>query len=79
MITVDNLRKCMFLNTITLEDILRKNYPKDRIVQSNFVGITNGGQFCYDISYPDDTSKSGLSPGKVFVSLDTTGNLTAEY
>lgn len=79
MISVDTITKLAFLNTLTLEEALRKNYPKDKIVQSNFVGITNGGQFCYGISYPDENSKSGLSRTKVFVTLDTDGKLTADY
>jgi len=79
MITCDTITKCAYLSTTRLEEILRKNYPKDKVLQSYFIGITNGGQFCYDISYPDDNSKTGLSRGKVFVSLDITGNLTAEY
>lgn len=79
MITADAITKCAYLSTTSLEGILRKNYPKDKVLQSNFIGITNGGQFCYNISYPDDNSKSGLSRSKVFVTLDTTGQLNAEY
>ena len=79
MITVDTITKCAYLSTLTLEEALRKNYPKDKILQSYFIGITNGGQFCYDISFPDSESKSGLSRSKVFVTLDVAGQPTAEY
>jgi hypothetical protein len=79
MITAETLRQCAYLNSTTLEDLLRKNYPKDMVVQSEFVGITNGGQFAYKIAYPDSDSKNGLAVGKVFVWQDSNGSLVADY
>jgi hypothetical protein len=76
MITVDALRKGAFLNTLTLEEILRKSYPKDRIIQSNFIGITNGGGFAYDCMFPGE---DGLERVKVFVNITDTGELVADY
>lgn len=79
MITVDTLRQCAYLDTISLEELIRKNHPKDMVVESKFIGITNGGQFCYDILYPDDHSASGLARDKVFVWKNTDGQLVADY
>lgn len=64
MITADTLRRCAWLDAASIEGLLRKNYPKDQVLQSNFLGITNGGQFCYDVMYPTD---EGTERGKVFV------------
>ena len=48
-------------------------------LSSRFLGITNGGQFCYSVTF-DDGDGRGEQQGKVFVSLDlTTGGLTADY
>lgn len=79
MITAKTLAKCSHLNTLTLESLLQKSYPKDRVIQSEFVGITNGAQFCYKISFPDSDSKSGLSVTKMFVWEDSNGELVADY
>jgi hypothetical protein len=79
MITVDTLRKCSWLDSATLESLIRKNYPKDRVVKAEFVGITNGGQFAYNVGYPDDESKSGMSFCKMYVWLDSDGKFVADY
>ncbi len=76
MITVDTLRKCAFLNTLTLEEILRRDYPEDRIVTSQFVGITNAGGFAYDCMFPGE---DGPERVKVFVNITDTGELVADY
>ena len=69
MITAETLRRCAYLDNISLEKILRKNYPKDTIIRSEFVGITNGGQFAYKIVYPDEDAKNGMAVTKIFVWL----------
>lgn len=80
MITVDTLRKCSWLDSITLEGLIRKSYPEDHVLTSEFVGITNGGLFCYQIGYQDpDLNEQGLTYCKVFVGIDSTGQVTADY
>lgn len=80
MITVDTLRKCSWLDSITLEGLIRKSYPEDHVLTSEFVGITNGGQFCYQVGYQDpDLNEQGLTYCKVFVGIDSAGQVTAEY
>ena len=76
MITADTLRRCAYLGTIQLENILRQAYPEDRILQSSFVGITNGGQFCYDCTVPGE---DGPERTKVFVWQNNHSELVADY
>lgn len=80
MITVDTLKKCSWLSTLSLEELLQKNYPEDHVLTSEFVGITNGGQFCYKIGYQDpDLNDQGLTYCKVYVRVSDTGEVVAEY
>lgn len=79
MITVETLRKCSFLDSITIETALRKSYPKDSVLRSEFVGITNGGQFAYNIAYPDEDAKSGMAVTKLYVWQGDDGELVADY
>jgi hypothetical protein len=77
MISADTLRRCAWLNSLTLEQVLRKNYPKDSVLRSEFLGISNGEQFVYSIVYPGD---DGIAmTGKVFVWENSTGELVADY
>lgn len=79
MITADTLRQCAYLSTPTLEKLIKENHPEDRIVTSEFLGITNGRQFCYGIKYPDEHESGQLSQGKVFVWQNDSGKLVADY
>lgn len=79
MITAETLRRCAYLHNLTLEAALRKSYPKDSVLRSEFLGITNGGQFAYKIVYPDEDAKNGMAVTKVFVWEDNNGELVADY
>ncbi len=79
MISADTIRRCAYLHNLTLEAALRKSYPKDTVLRSEFLGISNGNQFVYKIDYPDTDTKSGMATTKVFVWEDTNGNLVADY
>ena len=79
MITAETLRHCAYLHSMTLEGLLRKNYPKDSVLRSEFLGITNGNQFCYRIVYPDHLTEKGTATTKVFVWQDSNGELVADY
>lgn len=80
MITADKLRKLAYLDTQQIESAIRKNYPEDHAITSRFIGITNGGQFCYEIGYQDiDLAGQGLTFCKVFVNLDASEEPVAEY
>lgn len=80
MLTADTLRKCSWLGSLTLEDLLHKNHPEDHVVTSEFLGVTNGGQFCYKIGYQDpDLQGQGLTYCKIFVWQNNNGELEADY
>ncbi len=78
MITAETLRQCAYLDTISLENILRKTYPKDSLIRSEFLGITNAGQFCYSAVYFDQI-EGAEDVCKVFVWRDSNGSLVADY
>jgi hypothetical protein len=78
MITDYKIKKCMYLSTSQLEKALNFMYPEDRVLQSKFLGITNGKQFCYEIGYNDE-ELGGLAFTKVFVDLDCNEEVYAEY
>lgn len=78
MITEYKIRKLAYLDTATLEEALQKNYPEDRILQSKFLGITNGRQFCYQILYYDDNYGEDRFT-KVFVDLSPSEEPIADY
>lgn len=75
MIPAEYIQRCAYLSNTDLELLLQKSYPEDRVLHSNFVGITNGRQFCYSIQYPGE---DGLEQGKVFVWLEN-NDLRADY
>ncbi len=80
MISVDTLRKCSFLSSPQLEQILRKRFPNDCVTRSEFLGISNGEQFVYKIGYQDlDLEGQGLTYCKVFVWEGSNGELVADY
>jgi hypothetical protein len=77
MISVDTLRKCSFLGSPQLEQILRKRFPNDCVTRSEFLGISNGEQFVYKIVYP---GLDGLPKNcKVYVWQGSNGELVADY
>lgn len=78
MITAEKICRLAYLNTQGLEKAIRKNYPKDRFISSRFLGITNGGQFCYEALYFDNIEGENL-PTKVFVDLGADDHPVAEY
>ncbi len=79
MISADTLRRCAYLHNLTLEAALRKSYPKDSVLRSEFLGISNGEQFVYKIAYPSEVSTNGIATAKVFVWEDSNGELVADY
>ena len=70
MITEFKIKRCAYLDTITLEGAMQRNGYKDaKFTQNKFLGITNAGQFCYEVMYFDDEQDSYCYT-KVFVDLD---------
>lgn len=53
-------------------------YKEDSFLSARFLGITNGGQFCYQTQYKD--IDGNLALGKVFLTYDQgVGTVTADY
>ena len=47
---------------------------------AKFLGITNGGQFCYKVTFHDEGGMDEDAEGKVFLSYDPVeGKVTADY
>ncbi|MBM4179631.1 MAG: hypothetical protein FJ211_09930 [Ignavibacteria bacterium] len=78
MITEYKIRKLAYLDTASLESAIRPKYPGDRFISSRFLGITNGGEFCYDVLYFDSSGEEQYHT-KVFVDLDTSEEPVADY
>lgn len=79
MITAEKIFRCAYLSSAQLEELLRVDYPQDIVLTSKFLGITNGEEFCYFITFPDDGSKSGIGNSKIFVKTDSNNNLICDY
>ena len=78
MTTVETIVRCSGLTTQQVEQALKKNYPEDSIRTSEFVGITNTGEFAYKCKYFD--RYEGMEQMiKVFVWEKGNGELVAEY
>jgi hypothetical protein len=80
MITAEKVNKLSNLDKDQLQGALTTaGYAMcEKLLQSKFVGITTGGDFCYQFTYKD-TYSGLLSIGKLFVNIDATGNIVAEY
>lgn len=77
MITEQTIRQLAYLTTREVEIAIRKNYPQDSFVASKFLGITNGGQFCYLATWIDEGRDRCTS--KVYVSLGQDNQPVGEY
>ena len=80
MITADTLNTLTSFTTHGLAMALHQSgYTGAAFKSCKFLGITNGGQFCYKVTYYDETLE-GEAVGKVFLSYDPAGNMvTADY
>ena len=81
MITAQTLQGLINFTTKDLAKILdTSGYSMCAFETAEFLGITNGGQFCYKVTYFDEAGTGEQETGKVFVSLDSaTGVLTADF
>jgi hypothetical protein len=79
MITANTIQRLSTLKAPDLEDLLQRcGYKGDRVLSSSFLGITNGGQFCYSFTYPTDQVPSGQAVSKLFVEFRD-GIMEANY
>ena len=80
MILAAELEKYTTLDRYEIRNILaRSGYTGMSFESVNFVGLTNSGDFCYRVTYFNDTGDEEEQTGKVFVSKSATGDMTAEF
>jgi hypothetical protein len=78
MITADALKTLTTFTTHGLAMALHHSgYKGAAFKTAKFLGMTNGGQFCYSVTY---TEHNAEQTGKVFLSYDpVAGKVTADY
>lgn len=70
MITADTLSRMTTFSAEGLTALIRKaGYKKDSFKEAAFLGITNGGQYCYKVLYFDEFMGEDAWT-KVFVTHD---------
>ncbi len=76
MITADTLKTLTELSPQALTALIRKaGYKEDKFTEVKFLGMTNGGMFCYSCVYPGELE----DVCKVFVRINSNGSFSAEY
>jgi hypothetical protein len=81
MITAETLTTLTSFSTRGLERALdTSGYSMCSFKSSKFLGITNGGQFCYGVTYYDEAGTGKDEFGKVFLSYNADKNrIVAEF
>ena len=70
MITADKLKLLTNLPAVMLTQAIQAaGYKKDKFETAKFVGITNGGQFCYFVTYIEDKNVCNT---KVYITYNPT-------
>jgi hypothetical protein len=80
MLTAERLESLIKLDKNGLVKLLANaGYTGASFKSAQFIGITNGGQLCYQVVYYDDAG-IGEEVGKVFVTYDhVTNTIKADY
>lgn len=80
MITAETLKQLTTMGPYALARVLDiSGYTGAVFKSAEFVGITNGGEFCYKVTFYDEEGM-GEGVGKVFVKYDPAANkVTADY
>jgi hypothetical protein len=79
LITAAQLQTLTSFTPRALSRALAVSGHRDREFQTaEFLGITNGGQFCYSVSFYDKELEEAAQ-GKVFLTYNTDGSVTADY
>ena len=78
MITAETLSTLTQFSAAALTQAIQlQGYKDDEFIGARFLGITNGGQFCYDCTYRED---GDILNTKVFLTYDAAeGRITADY
>lgn len=69
MISASNLKRLSTLDSEVLTGLVKGAYArrKDKYTSAQFLGLTNGGEFCYSVTFK---LEEGTGQAKVFVKLD---------
>lgn len=80
MLTADKVKLLTTMGPTQLKMTLASSgYTGASFKSATFLGITNGGQFCYQVTFYDDAG-TGEEQGKVFVKYDhVNDSVTADY
>lgn len=80
MLTAEKLKTLTELGPKGLAVFLAQSgYTGASFKTVKFIGLTNGGQLCYKVTYFDDAG-TGEETGKVFISYDhASDRVTADY
>ena len=80
MITAETLTTLTSFTAAALSRALAvAGHTAPEFTAARFLGITNGGQFCYSVTFPEENAR-GESQGKVFLTYDSgAGTVTAGY
>jgi hypothetical protein len=80
MLTADKVKVLTTLDRSSLARILdHSGYSMCSFKSAEFLGITNGSQFCYKVVYFDEAGTGEDEVGKVFVSVNANGSVTADF
>lgn len=80
MITADELTKITNLTPGDLSMVLHDSgYTGCNFESAHFIGITNGGQFCYRVFYYDEADTGESEEGKVFITYNHAKEMTADF
>jgi hypothetical protein len=80
MITADTLKTLTSFTPVALaRGLAQSGYTGVSFETAEFLGITNGGQFCYKVTYYDENGL-GETTDKVFLTYDQTmGSVKVDY
>ena len=73
------IQEIITMNASQLTEAIRKaGYKRDRFEESEFLGLTHGGEFCFAVKYFDEDDT--LQQTKVFVRyISATGETLVDY
>lgn len=81
MITAEKLTLLSTMGTHALAQVLdASGYSMCAFKTAKFLGLTNGKQFCYSVTYHDEAGTGEIETGKVFVTYDSANDsITADF
>ena len=81
MITAERLQTLTTFTPKALAmGLAQSGYTGVSFETAKFLGITNGGQFCYKVTYFDDAGTGEIEEGKVYLTYDQSlGSVTVDY